>query len=126
MVISNGMGTGVYIKTNQKNAAAAVAVATKIWKSYFPEDAFSYDFLDETYNNLYKTEQQSATMITLFAVIAIMLSALGLLGLAAFAAEQKVKEIGIRKVLGASVQHIISLLSVDFLKMVLFKHSKLR
>ncbi len=119
MVISNGMGTGVYIKTNQKNAAAAVAVATKIWKSYFPEDAFSYDFLDETYNNLYKTEQQSATMITLFAVIAIMLSALGLLGLAAFAAEQKVKEIGIRKVLGASVQHIISLLSVDFLKMVL-------
>jgi putative ABC transport system permease protein len=75
--------------------------------------------LDDTYNNLYKAEQQSSVLITMFAVIAVLVSALGLLGLSAFTAEQKVKEIGIRKVLGASIQSIISLLSIDFLKMVL-------
>jgi ABC-type antimicrobial peptide transport system permease subunit len=90
-----------------------------VWRNFFPDDPFTYNFLDESYNSLYKTEQQSAVLITLFAVIAIVISALGLLGLAAFAAEQKVKEIGIRKVLGASLQHIVGLLSADFLKMVL-------
>jgi len=118
MLISNGSGSGFYIKTSPGNTAAAIAAANKIWKEYFPNDPFTYDFLDESYNNLYKSEQQSSVLITLFAVIAILVSALGLLGLAAFAAEQKVKEIGIRKVLGASIRHIVSLLSVDFLKMV--------
>jgi putative ABC transport system permease protein len=118
MVISNGTGSGFYIKTTGANTAAAIAAAGKIWKSYFPEEPFNYDFLDDTYNTLYKTEQQSSVLITLFAVIAILISALGLLGLAAFAAEQKVKEIGIRKTLGASVHHIVTLLSTDFIKMV--------
>ena len=75
-------------------------------------------FLDDAYNNLYIAEQQQSALITLFALIAIFISALGLLGLAAFAAEQKTKEIGIRKVLGATVLHIVRLLSVDFIKMV--------
>jgi predicted permease len=119
MLISNGVGNGIYIKTNPGKTAAAIAVAGKIWKQYFPEQPFTYDFLDESYNNLYQAEQQSAELITLFSGIAILLSALGLLGLAAFAAEQRVKEIGIRKVLGASVQHIVSMLSVDFIKMVM-------
>jgi len=118
MVISNNPGEGFYIKTAPGNTAAAIAAAGKIWKQYFPNTPFAYDFLDETYNNLYKQEQQSSVLITLFALIAIFISALGLLGLAAFAAEQKVKEIGIRKVLGASMQHIVRLLSVDFIKMV--------
>jgi len=118
MLISNRTGAGFYIKTMPGNNAAAIAAASKIWKEYFPDVPFTYDFLDESYNNLYKTEQQSSVLISLFASIAILVSAMGLLGLAAFAAEQKVKEIGIRKVLGASVQHIVSLLSVDFLKMV--------
>jgi len=118
MVISDNAGEGFYIKTTHGNTAAAIASAGKIWKQYFPNTPFVYDFLDETYNNLYKQEQQSSVLITVFALIAIFISALGLLGLAAFAAEQKVKEIGIRKVLGASMQHIVSLLSVDFIKMV--------
>lgn len=118
MVISNGNGSGFYVKTAPGNTAAAIASAAKIWKGTFPDVPFTYDFLDESYNELYKTEQQSSLLITLFACIAILVSALGLLGLAAFAAEQKVKEIGIRKVLGANVQHIVSLLSVDFIKMV--------
>jgi len=119
MVISNGTGSGFYVKPSSGNTAAAIAAATKIWKKTFPDDPFTYDFLDESYDGLYKTEQQSSALITLFAVIAILVSASGLLGLAAFAAEQKAKEIGIRKVLGASVRHIVSLLSADFLKMVL-------
>jgi ABC-type antimicrobial peptide transport system permease subunit len=119
MLISNGTGSGLYIKTAPGNTAAAIAAVEKVWKRFFPGDPFTYDFLDESYNNLYKTEQQASLLITLFAGIAILVSALGLLGLATFAAEQKVKEIGIRKVLGASVQHIVSLLSKDFVKMVI-------
>jgi ABC-type antimicrobial peptide transport system permease subunit len=118
MVIANHTGSGFYIKTTQGNTPAAVAAAQKVWQKFFPDAPFEYDFLDEKYNSLYKTEQQSSLLITIFASITIFVSALGLLGLAAFAAEQKVKEIGIRKVLGASVQHIVSLLSIDFLKMV--------
>ena len=118
MVISNRLAEGFYIKTSPGNTAAAIAAAGKVWRQYFPNAPFVYSFLDETYSNLYKEEQQSSTLITLFAVIAIFISALGLLGLAAFAAEQKVKEIGIRKVLGASMQHIVQLLSADFVKMV--------
>jgi len=118
MLISNAPGSSFYIKTTPGNSAAAIAAAGKIWKQTFPDAPFNYNFLDDTYNDLYKTEQQSSLLITLFASIAIAISALGLLGLAAFSAEQKVKEIGIRKVLGASMQHIVSLLSVDFIKMV--------
>lgn len=119
MVISNNRnGEGFYIRTRPGNAQAAIAAAGKVWKEYFPNAPFVYEFLDDSYNNLYKSEQQSSVLVTLFASIAIIISALGLLGLAAFAAEQKVKEIGIRKVLGASVQNIVRLLSVDFVKMV--------
>jgi putative ABC transport system permease protein len=119
VVISNNTSIGVYIKTRPGNVAAAIAGAGKVWKEYFPDSPFVYSFLDDSYANLYKSEQQSSTLVTLFAVIAIVISALGLLGLAAFAAEQKVKEIGIRKTLGASVHHIVRLLSTDFIKMVL-------
>ena len=119
MVITNGTGSGLYVKTAPGRTAVAIAAASRVWKETFPDEPFSYDFLDDRYNDLYKVEQQSSLLISLFAGIAILVSALGLLGLAAFAAEQKVKEIGIRKVLGASIQHIVSLLSVDFIKMVL-------
>lgn len=118
MVVSNRAGNGFYIKTSPGSTSAAIAASQKIWQKFFPNAPFEYDFLDDKYNSLYKTEQQSSLLITLFAGIAILVSALGLLGLAAFAAEQKIKEIGIRKVLGASIQHIVSLLSIDFLKMV--------
>jgi len=107
-----------YIKTRPKNTAAAIAAAQQVWEKFAPGEPFEFKFLDEAYNKLYRTDQQSSVLITAFAGIAILVSALGLLGLAAFAAEQKVKEIGIRKVLGAGIQHIVALLSVDFLKMV--------
>ncbi|MGZ3751123.1 MAG: ABC transporter permease, partial [Mucilaginibacter sp.] len=119
MIIANGGITGtVYMKSSPGNTQAAIAAAQKVMAKFAPNDPFEYHFLDDTYDSLYHSEQQSSVLIALFAGIAILVSALGLLGLAAFAAEQKVKEIGIRKVLGASIQNIVSLLSVDFLKMV--------
>ena len=111
--------TTFYIRSTPYNTQAAIAIAAKIWQRFDPGQPFEYTFLDETYNDLYKAEQKSSVLISIFAGIAILVSALGLLGLVAFAAEQKVKEIGIRKVLGATVSHIVSLLSKDFLRMVI-------
>ena len=118
MIISQNTGSAFYIKTFPGNEKASTAAAQKVFKTYFPDAPFNYNFLDDSFSKLYKTEQQSSLLIGLFALIAIMVSALGLLGLAAFAAEQKSKEIGIRKVLGATVQNIVAMLSADFLKMV--------
>jgi putative ABC transport system permease protein len=88
------------------------------WKKYFPETPVDYTFLDDDYNKLYQSEQRQATIFTLFACIAIFIACLGLFGLSAFAISQRIKEIGIRKVLGANVQGIVGLLSKDFLILV--------
>ncbi|PWK77365.1 putative permease [Mucilaginibacter oryzae] len=121
MVIYNhtDWAAAFYIKTAPGNTAGAIKAAQDVWSRFVPEQPFAYTFLDDGYNKLYHAEQRSSTLITAFAGIAIAISAMGLLGLAAFAAEQRVKEIGIRKVLGASIQSIIRLLSADFLKTVL-------
>jgi ABC-type antimicrobial peptide transport system permease subunit len=120
MIIANSGITGtIYVKTNPGNTGAALSAAQKVMEKYAPGDPFEYHFLDETYDQLYHSEQQSSVLIGLFAGIAVLVSALGLLGLATFAAQQKIKEIGIRKVLGASVKHIVTLISVDFIRMVL-------
>jgi len=108
-----------YVKTAPGRTRDAVAVAQTVMHQLAPDEPFEYHFVDDDYNNLYQSERQSSVLIGLFAGIAILVSALGLTGLAAFAAEQKVKEIGIRKALGAGVQHIMGLLAVDFVKMVL-------
>ncbi len=80
---------------------------------------FSYSFLDDRYDALYQTEQQVGEIFGVFAFLAIFIACLGLYGLAAFTTEQKTKEIGIRKVLGASISSIITLLSKDFVKLVI-------
>ncbi len=79
---------------------------------------FNYSFMDEDFNNTYKSEQQTGKIFISFAVLAIFIACLGLLGLVTYAAEQRTKEIGIRKVLGASVGTIVSMLSKDFLKLI--------
>ncbi|QKJ29852.1 ABC transporter permease [Mucilaginibacter mali] len=107
-----------YIQTRAGNTPGAVAAVKRIWQKYVTTDPFEFSFIDDKYNGLYRADERISVLITIFAGIAIMVSALGLLGLAAFAAEQRIKEIGIRKVLGASVKNIVSLLSADFVKMV--------
>ena len=90
-----------------------------VWKVRFPDNPFTYEFLDDRFGALYEKEQTQQILFGIFAGIAIFISCLGLLGLSMFMAELRMKEIGIRKVLGASVMGIIQLLSKDFLKLVL-------
>ncbi|HEY0109098.1 MAG TPA: FtsX-like permease family protein, partial [Fibrella sp.] len=88
------------------------------WKQFAPGQPFSYSFLQDSFDQMYRAEQRVGTVVLLFSVLAILIACLGLFGLAAFMAEQRTKEIGVRKVLGASVPNIVGLLSKDFLKLV--------
>lgn len=106
------------VRTAPGNTKQAIAALQGTWKKLLPGSPLEYEFLDETFNNLYKEDQQVSSLIFAFALIAIAISCLGLFGLAAFTAEQRAKEIGIRKVLGASVAGITQLLTKDFLKLV--------
>ena len=101
------------------NIPATVAKVEEKYKEAFPGNPFDYFFLDDFFNSQYKAEQQFASIFGLFAILAIVIACLGLWGLAAFTTTQKLKEIGIRKVLGASVYSIMSLLSWQFCKLVL-------
>jgi putative ABC transport system permease protein len=107
----------VKIKGGQSSAAIAQVSAT--WKKLFPDHPFEYTFLDEHFDTLYKADAQVSRVVGILAVLAIIISCLGLFGLASYSAERRVKEIGIRKVLGASVQSITTLLSKDFIRLVI-------
>ncbi len=89
------------------------------WKQFAPGQPFSYAFLQDSFDQMYRAEQRVGTVVLLFSILAILIACLGLFGLAAFMAEQRTKEIGVRKVLGASVPNIVTLLSKDFLKLVM-------
>lgn len=89
------------------------------WKQFSPNQQFSYSFMDQDFDATYRTEKRLGTLLMSFSTLAILIACLGLFGLAAYAAEQRNKEIGIRKVLGASVSGIVSMLSMDFIKLVL-------
>lgn len=97
----------------------ALSKVEKIYKKYDPDGTFEYRFVDEEYNQKFASEVRIGRLATFFAVFAILISCLGLLGLASFVAEQRTKEIGIRKVLGASVLNLWKLLSSDFIVLVL-------
>ena len=90
-----------------------------MYKKYNAGLDFSYAFLDDDYNALYASEQRVSALSKYFAGIAILISCLGLFGLAAFTAQKRQKEIGIRKVVGASISNIAAMLSTDFLKLIL-------
>jgi putative ABC transport system permease protein len=110
----------VHIKLNPVNSTAVnLAKVGKIFKRYNPVYPFDYQFVDQEYATKFHNEQRTRTMSGLFAGLAIFISCLGLFGLSAFVAESRVKEIGVRKVLGASVPEIARLLSVEFVRLVL-------
>ena len=88
------------------------------WHKLNPNEPFEYSFLDQDFQKNYEAENRLSSIVSYFTIIAILISCLGLFGLATFSAEQRIKEIGVRKVLGASVPNIVSLLSKDFLKLV--------
>ena len=101
------------------NVRQSLSTLEATWKKLNPNEPFEYSFLDQDFQKNYDTESRQARMIDYFTVIAIIISCLGLFGLATFTAEQRTKEIGIRKVLGASVYGVVALLSKDFLKLVI-------
>ena len=109
----------ISIKISGGNIPAAVEVIKNTWQKYLPDLPFQHTFLDENFATLYESEQRQETIFTTFACIAIFIACLGLFGLSAFAISQRVKEIGVRKVLGASTVTIVSLLSKDFVKLVI-------
>jgi putative ABC transport system permease protein len=109
----------MYVKTTGKDAPKAIAAAQKVWKDYASEFPFEYSFLDDDFNRMYKDDQRTGTLFNVFAVAAILISCLGLFGLATYTAQVKTKEIGIRKVLGASVASLIRLLSKEFIVLIL-------
>ncbi len=116
---TNSSFNNLSIKLAGNNLPAAIASVENIWKKYLPELPYQYTFLDENFNKMYQSEQRQETIFTVFACIAIFIACLGLFGLSAFEITQRVKEIGVRKVLGANVRSIVTLLSKDFLKLVL-------
>jgi putative ABC transport system permease protein len=101
------------------NMAPVLKTIENAWHKYDRTDPFDYTFLDEEFQKNYAADNRLAAIVGYFTFIAILISCLGLFGLAAFSAEQRIKEIGIRKVLGAKVSTIVSLLSVDFLKLII-------
>jgi len=107
------------IKINGNKPKEAIAFIQSVWKKNLPDIPFDYQFLDDHFQELYRADAQISTIVGSLAILAIIISCLGLFGLASYAAEKRVKEVGIRKVLGASLQHIVFMLSKDFLKYVL-------
>ncbi len=107
------------VRYNTPNLSQLIAQIQDVFKTDLPNTAFDYQFLDTHIQNLYASEQHTANTAILFSLLAIFIACLGLFGLAAFTAEQRTKEIGIRKVLGASVSGITELLTRDFLKLVI-------
>jgi putative ABC transport system permease protein len=106
------------IRTEPGKTKEALASLEKVYKVVNPNYPFAYQFMDQEYDKLYRNEQVITKLSNAFAMLAISISCLGLLGLVAFSAEQRTKEIGIRKVLGATVTNIVALLSKDFIRIV--------
>ena len=109
----------IAMRINSKNIPLLISQVEKKWNSMAPGQAFSYTFLDADFNKMYNAEQRTGKLFITFAVFAIFIACLGLFGLVSYAAEQRVKEIGIRKVLGARVGEIVTMISKDFVKLVL-------
>ncbi|GAB3316579.1 ABC transporter permease [Larkinella ripae] len=107
------------VRTEKGKTTEALDELERLTKEFNPNYPFEYHFLDEAHERMYRSEQQVNTLINYFGTLAILISCLGLFALAAFTAEQRMKEIGVRKVLGASVGSLVSLISRDFLKLVL-------
>ena len=109
----------ISIKVNPQNLPATIAAIRKKYDEFFPGNLFDYYFLDEKFNEQYANDQLFGKVFAIFAGFAIFIACLGLLGLSLFATTQRTKEIGVRKVLGASVSNIVMLLSKDFIKLII-------
>src|SRR6185312_202803 len=110
---------GLIFKIKTTDVAGLLSTMKKQWDSYKTEEPFTYNFMDDLFNKTYSAEQKTGTILNIFSVLIILVACLGLFGLVTYTAEQRTKEIGIRKVLGASVGQVTRMLSKEFLKLVL-------
>ena len=107
------------IRVKPENLPATISFINKTWAGVVPDKPFDYSFLDQHFNEIYKNDERTGQMFGFFSTLAILIACLGLFGLAAYTGEQRIKEIGVRKVLGASVTNIVFLISKDFIKLVI-------
>ncbi|MCB0270946.1 MAG: FtsX-like permease family protein, partial [Calditrichaeota bacterium] len=113
-----GWAGTIAVKIDADNAREAIAAMEKQWNAISPEYPFNYTFLDDSFFRLYRQEQQESRLFSVFTIIAIFIACLGIYALASFAADERTREIGIRKVLGATVPNLIQMLSQEFLLLV--------
>jgi putative ABC transport system permease protein len=109
----------IALRINAKNIPALISQVENKWNSAGAGQPLNYSFLDEDFNKIYNADQRTGKLFVTFAIFAIFIACLGLFGLVTYAAEQRIKEIGVRKVLGASVSEIVAMISKDFIKLVL-------
>ena len=110
----------IHIKIQAQHIDKTVAFIGQKWRETYPDRLFEYSFLDQDFESAYEADELRGRIFTTFSALTILIACLGLFGLATFTTEQRVKEIGVRKVLGASVSNVVVLLSKDFTKLVLF------
>jgi len=109
----------LYVRTTGAHTSDALAAVKKLWTLYNPDYPFDYDFLDDSYHKMYSTDQRTGSLFKVFAFIAIFISCLGLFALMTYTAQLKTREIGIRKVFGATVASVTGLLAKEFVRLVL-------
>jgi putative ABC transport system permease protein len=114
----SGFYNNMSVKISGQDVAGSIAHIETTWRKYLPDNPFNFTFLDQRFDRLYSSEQRQGALFMIFAFVAIFIACLGLFGLSAFAITQRIKEIGIRKVLGATVTQIVSMISKDFLRLV--------
>lgn len=115
----NPVPSNIVLQVNTTSVSNLLADIERQWKTIAPGQPFTYRFMDESFENVYRSEKRISSLFTIFSGLSIFIACLGLFGLAAFSTERRTKEIGIRKVLGASTTNLVVLLSKDFLKLVL-------
>jgi putative ABC transport system permease protein len=124
MFISNGLNLRfLSVRVRNENLPETLAFLEKTWKRFLPDFPFEYAFTDESLNMMYRDDRKVGQLVGAFALLAIGVACLGLFGLAAFTAEQRTKEIGVRKVLGASVRSIVLLLTKEVAQLVLIANA---
>jgi putative ABC transport system permease protein len=118
VLFPGGWGNSLIVKTTGRNLTGTISFLEKKWKELAPHRPFEYRFMNEDFDNLYRSELRTGNVLSIFSGIAILLACLGLFGLSAYSVQQRTKEIGVRKVLGASVFRIAVLLASQFVKLV--------
>ncbi|MEX1238618.1 MAG: ABC transporter permease [Cyclobacteriaceae bacterium] len=118
MILLARENNNIFVRTGDGDVRQSISAIEKVWKEIFPTYTFEYNFLDADFDSQYKADEKRSQIFTAFSGMTLVIACLGLLGLAAFTTEQRTKEIGVRKVIGASIQNLVALVSKEFFILV--------